>query len=585
MKRLVIRIIFIFVIGIIFGIYESVHSQIITMSIQNSPVTRGATVEIPVNIQGISVSDSVLCYQMTFWYDSDVVQCVGATSVGTMTQQWGDPYVGPKTDTVRVGGFTTNQPTKRLVQDAGQLVKLQFLVIGNPGSSTLVRFINAKLFNINGEMNITNKINGTLTVVTNPNTTNIDLILYPDWNRISLPIVPTNNTFPEVFNGLPVGYVRAFYYGENYKTWVRGRPSYANDLYWMDGIHGYEMRLDSTVAVTLQTSGELVSLNTPIILYKGWNLISYLPSVSDEITHALEFIDLLYLYVIEYREYDLEHPVRTWGRDRPPYANDLSELTPLIGYWVEMDTSSTLIYPESPLPKFLLKSSFYQNVEHHFITDQTPRSCDFWADQPDILFEGDSICVYDVDGILCGKTAVFQEGGFLVHVFGDDLSTLDIDEGPLSGEEVRFTVNGDSATVVGASPDSKSPLVMGEKAIWEDKESKHVQLEINQSYTNDHSNLDVPINMVDMKNYPNPFNSQTVISYQIPAKGNVSIHIFDATGRIVRTLVQNRFHEPGQYDVRWDGYDEQGEPVSSGVYIYQLQTGDIRLNKKMILLY
>ncbi len=571
--RLVIRIIFI--IGIVLGIDKSVYSQIITMSIPSSPVTRGETVEVPVNIQGINPSDSVLSYQMTLWYDSDVVQCVGATSAGTMTQNWGAPFVGPKTDTVRVVGMTTNQPTKRLVQDAWQLVKLQFLVIGDPGSSSLVRFIEARLWNISGEMNITNKINGTLSVVANPSTTDIDITLYPNWNLISFPLVPVTSSLPEIFNGINVTFVRAFFSGEGARTWdrVRYEGGFFNDLQIMDGLHGYEVKSNSPTAETWQITGNLISVGTYIPLYRDWNLVGYLPLSGDNITHSLQSLGTLYSFVSTY-EGGGGGP-KSWDRVRynQGFYNDLQALNPLFGYWIKMDSARTLLYPSGgySLPKLSTIQNMY-TVEQDSIS-QTPWFCDFYGRQENDLAEGDTIDVYDSDGVHCGRTFVVSLSRFTVHVYGDDPATEFIDEGAVEGDTMRFAVNGDSAWIKGGDN------------VWSNMGSKYVELAISTSHVDHNVNDHIPQRFFLLQNYPNPFNSQTVISYQMPVKENVSIYIFDARGRKVRTLIRNRLHEPGRYDVRWDGYNEQGEPVSSGVYIYQLQAGDIRLNKKMILLY
>lgn len=568
------RFVNIFWIGFVLGICGSLQSQI-TVSIQNSSVSRGTTVDVPVNITGISVSDSVLSYQMTLWYDSDVVQCVGATGAGTMTQLWGDPYVGPKTDTVRVGGFTTNQPGKRLVQDAGQLVKLQFLVIGDPGSSSLVKFVNAKLFDLDGEMTITNMVNGMLTVVTNPSTTSRDITLYPNWNQISFPLVPETNTIPEIFNGIEIAFVTAFYSGEGARTWdrVRYEQGFYNDLQSMDGLHGYFVKSSSSVAETWNITGNLISVETPIPLYPNWSLVGYLPLSADNITHSLQSLDTLYSYVSTW-EGGGGGP-KSWDRvrDKLGFPNDLETLNPLFGYWIKMDSARVLLYPSGgySIPKLVTLQNIY-TVEQDSII-QTPWFCDFYGRQEDILIEGDTIDVFDGDGVLCGRTFVVSESRFTVHVYGDDPTTPDIDEGAVDGDTVRFVVNGDSAWV--KSGDNT----------WSNMGSKYIELSIYNTNVDDNVIDNLPQKFTLSQNYPNPFNSETVISYSIYKQSHVTIKIFSATGRLVKTLIQNSSHKPGQYNIHWNGYDEQEKPVSSGVYIYQLQAGDIRLNRKMILLY
>lgn len=80
------------------------------------------------------------------------------------------------------------------------------------------------------------------------------------------------------------------------------------------------------------------------------------------------------------------------------------------------------------------------------------------------------------------------------------------------------------------------------------------------------------------QNYPNPFNPKTMIRYQLPVRGFVTLKIFDVLGREVATLV-NEWKDAGRYSVEWNG-----ENSSSGVYIYRLQAGSFYETKKMILL-
>ncbi len=79
----------------------------------------------------------------------------------------------------------------------------------------------------------------------------------------------------------------------------------------------------------------------------------------------------------------------------------------------------------------------------------------------------------------------------------------------------------------------------------------------------------VPKRLVLEQNYPNPFNPTTTIRYQLPVAAQVELQIYDILGRPVRDLVNER-QKPGYYEVQWDGTNDAGEPVSSGVYLYRL---------------
>ena len=85
------------------------------------------------------------------------------------------------------------------------------------------------------------------------------------------------------------------------------------------------------------------------------------------------------------------------------------------------------------------------------------------------------------------------------------------------------------------------------------------------------------------QNYPNPFNPVTHISYQVLTAERVELNIFDMMGRKLKSLVST-VQSPGSYSVTWDGRDEMGTKMTSGVYIYKLQTSDFIESKKMLMI-
>jgi hypothetical protein len=85
------------------------------------------------------------------------------------------------------------------------------------------------------------------------------------------------------------------------------------------------------------------------------------------------------------------------------------------------------------------------------------------------------------------------------------------------------------------------------------------------------------------QNYPNPFNPQTSIAFGLKKNGHVTLDVYDAAGRLVRSLV-NEQREAGSYVETWNGLNDQGRTVASGVYFYMLDTGVAKKTKKMVLL-
>ena len=81
----------------------------------------------------------------------------------------------------------------------------------------------------------------------------------------------------------------------------------------------------------------------------------------------------------------------------------------------------------------------------------------------------------------------------------------------------------------------------------------------------------VPTTFALGRNYPNPFNPTTTLTFQVPEHAPVRLEVFDLLGRRVQTLVRSDF-APGRYEVAWNGRDDAGQPVPSGVYLYRMVT-------------
>ena len=97
-----------------------------------------------------------------------------------------------------------------------------------------------------------------------------------------------------------------------------------------------------------------------------------------------------------------------------------------------------------------------------------------------------------------------------------------------------------------------------------------------------------PKNTALLPNYPNPFNPETWIPYQLEKPAEVTVFIHSANGTLIRTLALG--HQPASiYQSRdraayWDGTNEVGEPVASGVYFYTLSAGSFNGTRKMLVI-
>jgi hypothetical protein len=99
--------------------------------------------------------------------------------------------------------------------------------------------------------------------------------------------------------------------------------------------------------------------------------------------------------------------------------------------------------------------------------------------------------------------------------------------------------------------------------------------------------LELPRSWALSQNYPNPFNPSTTFSFDVPGitamRQHVTLTVYDMRGQLVRTLLSSEI-EPGNHCVTWDGKDESGKSVSSGIYLYALRAGEERFTRKMVIL-
>lgn len=135
----------------------------------------------------------------------------------------------------------------------------------------------------------------------------------------------------------------------------------------------------------------------------------------------------------------------------------------------------------------------------------------------------------------------------------------------------------------GASPDSKHfGWFIHSASVWIEAIVKYydvTSVEVN-------NNVDKLSSFHLYQNYPNPFNQTTDIRYEILVSRyptHITLKIFNILGQDVRTLVDGA-HQPGYYTVPWDGKDSSGKEVSSGIYMYRLQAGDLIETKEMLFL-
>jgi len=120
--------------------------------------------------------------------------------------------------------------------------------------------------------------------------------------------------------------------------------------------------------------------------------------------------------------------------------------------------------------------------------------------------------------------------------------------------------------VVCGYPDENSPVVVETNALSLDE------------------NLTIPTQFALHQNYPNPFNPSTQISFDVPEGSElVRLNIYNILGKKVSTLLNNRMN-PGKHKIEWNAKDNEGNPVASGIYFYELSSSSFTARKKMLLI-
>lgn len=95
---------------------------------------------------------------------------------------------------------------------------------------------------------------------------------------------------------------------------------------------------------------------------------------------------------------------------------------------------------------------------------------------------------------------------------------------------------------------------------------------------------DVAVLAPRVSNYPNPFNPRTTVHYTVASRGDVDLLVYNASGRLVRTLIDGVHRDVGSHDAVWDGLDDRGRPVAAGVYLLLARTAAGEASSKMVLL-
>ena len=202
--------------------------------------------------------------------------------------------------------------------------------------------------------------------------------------------------------------------------------------------------------------------------------------------------------------------------------------------------------------------------------DGTVRLWDVVTGEPIATLEGYTDRVHSVSFSPDGVTLASGAGGTILLwavVTGEAIATL---EGHTDRvESVSFSPDG--ATLASGSLDGT--ILLWDVAEWTNSGTAVAANKL----------IGLPDELQLQQNAPNPFNSQTILSYFLPKSGMVRLELFSVTGQRVAVLRQGP-QQAGYHRLHWDGRDDEGRPLASGIYFYRLKTTNGILTRKFTLL-
>ena len=172
------------------------------------------------------------------------------------------------------------------------------------------------------------------------------------------------------------------------------------------------------------------------------------------------------------------------------------------------------------------------------------------------------------------------EGFDLTITFDTDSKLLNLDTGVVLSPEIS-TDNYETVQISLVDHD-------GNEKVYELEELQDLGLYqqmavVNNVTTSTDDDMIGPETFALHQNYPNPFNPFTTLRYDLPEGALVNITIYDMMGRVVSNLVSSQ-QTAGYKSVQWNATNNEGQPVSAGLYLYMIQAGEFRQTKKMVLL-
>jgi hypothetical protein len=174
---------------------------------------------------------------------------------------------------------------------------------------------------------------------------------------------------------------------------------------------------------------------------------------------------------------------------------------------------------------------------------------------------------------------------FSVGAGGDEVTLSFEGAESLPAEAVVYLIDRHLQKLIDLQTETGYRFYLGERGFVSNEENaRFVLLVGSEEFVGEQELPKPPASSKLHQNYPNPFNPSTVIRYDVSEAAQVEIAIYDARGALVKTLLQAH-RDPDRYEIGWDGTNNTGSRVASGLYFYRIQTdAGFTETRKMILL-
>jgi len=328
----------------------------------------------------------------------------------------------------------------------------------------------------------------------------------------------------------------------------------------------------------LEISGSLIPLTTPIPLDSLWNYVPNYYTSSSSIETALASLGEN-LIIVQNDEGEFYIPGEGY--------NGIGDMVPGEGYSMYISSPCLLVYDSQPASA-KIAASFPVTTQYYSFAKNTGNSYSIVICSASIegnsLENGDEIGVFDITAsgdTLCVGGVAFP-GSYPVGLAAwiDNDRTTEQD-GYIRGNTMIFKIYDVSSGIeYPASAVFESGELLSDGTFGSGGYAKITVL-TTTAPTSIQDDQQVIMDYKLFNNYPNPFNPETTIRFQIPKPSFVTVKIYNTMGQLIKTLVSDDLAS-GVYNVVWNGTNESGQPVSSGMYIYRLQAGEFSAVKKML---